>query len=64
MRKGLTELVMILDRSGSIRGLEADAIGGFNGMLEKQKKEEDEAMAPNREDYLKRQGKRELKTQN
>ena len=43
MKKGLTELVMILDRSGSMRGLEADTIGGFNGMIEKQKKEEGEA---------------------
>ena len=43
MRKGLTELVMILDRSGSMRGLEADTIGGFNSMIEKQKKEEGEA---------------------
>lgn len=43
MRKGLTEVVFILDRSGSMRGLEADTIGGFNSMLEKQKKEEGEA---------------------
>ncbi len=43
MKKGLTELVMILDRSGSMSGLEADTIGGFNGMIEKQKKEEGEA---------------------
>lgn len=43
MRKGLTELVMILDRSGSMRGLEADTIGGFNSMIEKQKKEEGDA---------------------
>ena len=39
MKKGLTELVFILDRSGSMRGLEADTIGGFNALLEKQKKE-------------------------
>ena len=38
-----TELVFILDRSGSMSGLEADTIGGFNSMLEKQKKEEGEA---------------------
>ena len=44
MKKGLTELVMILDRSGSMRGLEADTIGGFNSMIEKQKKEEGEAL--------------------
>ena len=43
MKKGLTELVMILDRSGSMAGLEADTIGGFNGMIEKQKKEPGEA---------------------
>lgn len=44
MKKGLTELVFILDRSGSMSGLEADTIGGFNGLLEKQKKEEGEAL--------------------
>ena len=43
MKKGLTELVMILDRSGSMGGLESDTIGGFNSMIEKQKKEEGEA---------------------
>ncbi len=43
MRKGLTELVMILDRSGSMSGLEADTIGGFNSMIDRQKKEEGEA---------------------
>lgn len=37
MQKGLTELVFILDRSGSMGGLEADTIGGYNAMLEKQK---------------------------
>lgn len=37
MKKGLTELVFILDKSGSMSGLEADTIGGFNSMLEKQK---------------------------
>lgn len=44
MRKGLTELVFILDRSGSMSGLEADTIGGFNSLIEKQKKEEGEAI--------------------
>lgn len=44
MRKGLTELVMILDRSGSMGGLEEDTIGGFNSMIEKQKREEGEAL--------------------
>lgn len=43
MKKGLTELVFILDRSGSMAGLESDTIGGFNGMLEKQKKQEGDA---------------------
>ncbi len=37
MKKGLTELVFILDKSGSMSGLEADTIGGYNSMLEKQK---------------------------
>ena len=41
--KNLTELVFILDRSGSMSGLEADTIGGFNSMIEKQKKEAGEA---------------------
>ena len=44
MRKNLTELVFILDRSGSMAGLEADTIGGFNAMLEKQKGEPGEAL--------------------
>ncbi len=39
MKKDLTELVFILDRSGSMGGLESDTIGGFNAMIEKQKKE-------------------------
>ena len=43
MRKNLTEIVFILDRSGSMSGLEADTIGGFNSMIAKQKKEEGEA---------------------
>ena len=44
MKKNLTEMVFILDKSGSMAGLEADTIGGFNGMIEKQKKEEGEAL--------------------
>ena len=44
MKKNLTELVFILDRSGSMRGLEADTIGGYNSLLEKQKMEEGEAI--------------------
>lgn len=43
MKKNLTELVFILDRSGSMSGLEADTIGGFNSLISKQKKEEGEA---------------------
>ena len=44
MRKDLTELVFILDRSGSMHGLEGDSVGGFNAMLEKQKAEEGTAL--------------------
>ncbi len=44
MKKNLTEVVFILDKSGSMSGLEADTIGGFNSMLEKQKKESGEAL--------------------
>ena len=44
MKKNLTELVFILDRSGSMAGLEQDTIGGFNAMLEKQRKEPGEAI--------------------
>ena len=43
MKKGLTEIVFILDRSGSMAGLEKDTIGGFNSLIEKQKKEAGEA---------------------
>ena len=43
MKKNLTELVFILDRSGSMQGLEGDTIGGFNAMIAKQKKEPGEA---------------------
>ncbi len=39
MRKKLTEIVFVLDRSGSMCGLEADTIGGFNSMIAKQKKQ-------------------------
>ena len=44
MKKGLTEIVFILDRSGSMCGLEADTIGGFNSLIKKQKKEPGEAI--------------------
>ena len=44
MNGNLTEIVFILDRSGSMAGLEDDTIGGFNAMVEKQKKEPGEAV--------------------
>lgn len=44
MKKNFTELVFILDKSGSMHGLEADTIGGFNSMIEKQKREEGTAV--------------------
>ena len=44
MKKNLTELVFILDRSGSMSGLEADTIGGFNAMIDKQRREPGEAL--------------------
>ena len=44
MKKNLTELVFILDRSGSMAGLEEDTIGGFNAMIEKQRQEPGEAV--------------------
>ena len=39
MKNNITELVFILDRSGSMSGLESDTIGGFNAMIEKQRKQ-------------------------
>ena len=44
MRQGLTELVFILDRSGSMSGLESDTIGGYNSLLDRQKSEAGEAI--------------------
>ena len=44
MKQNLTEMVFILDRSGSMAGLEQDTIGGFNAMIEKQKQEPGEAI--------------------
>lgn len=44
MNENLTELVFILDRSGSMGGLESDTIGGFNSMISKQQKEDGEAV--------------------
>jgi uncharacterized protein YegL len=44
MSKGYTEIVYILDRSGSMSGLESDTIGGFNSMMEKQKKTGEKAL--------------------
>ena len=44
MKKNVTEIVFILDRSGSMSGLEADTIGGFNSMIARQKQERGEAL--------------------
>lgn len=44
MNKNLTEMVFILDRSGSMSGLENDTIGGYNSLLQKQKNEAGEAL--------------------
>ena len=44
MNKNLTEMVFILDKSGSMSGLEGDTIGGFNSMIERQKKQDGEAL--------------------
>ncbi len=44
MKKNLTELVFILDKSGSMGGLEKDTIGGYNSMLEQQRKVEGECI--------------------
>lgn len=44
MKKDLTELVFILDKSGSMYGLEQDTVGGFNSMIKKQKAEQGEAL--------------------
>ncbi|MEE0955533.1 MAG: vWA domain-containing protein [Eubacterium sp.] len=43
MKKGLTELVFIIDRSGSMAGLEEDTIGGFNSLLKRQGEEKGDA---------------------
>lgn len=42
MKNNITELVFLLDRSGSMAGLESDTVGGFNAMIQKQKKQEGE----------------------
>ena len=47
MKKELTEIVFILDRSGSMSGLESDTIGGYNAMLEKQKTAPGQAIVSN-----------------
>ena len=44
MKMNLTELVFIMDRSGSMSGLEKDCVGGFNSMIKKQKKEDGECL--------------------
>ena len=38
IKNGITEMVFIIDRSGSLAGMEEDTVGGFNSMIEKQKK--------------------------
>lgn len=43
MKNNITEIVFILDKSGSMAGFEADTIGGFNATIEKQKKEDGRA---------------------
>ena len=44
MRKDLTEIIFILDRSGSMSGLERDTIGGFNSMIQQQKRTKGDAL--------------------
>ncbi len=44
MKNNITELVFILGRSGSMSGLEADTIGGFNSMIKKQRQEDGECL--------------------
>ena len=44
MKKDLVELVFILDKSGSMGGLEKDTIGGYNSLIRKQRKEKGEAL--------------------
>ena len=44
MKRNLTEIIFIIDRSGSMYGLSDDTIGGFNGFLEKQKEVEGDAI--------------------
>lgn len=44
MKKGLTEIVFILDESGSMSGLEKDTVGGFNSFIKEQRKIEGEAL--------------------
>ena len=43
MKKDLTRMIFVLDKSGSMSGLEKDTIGGFNSLIEKQRKESGEA---------------------
>ncbi len=44
MKKGLTEMVFILDKSGSMGGLESDTVGGYNSLIAKQKEEDGDAI--------------------
>lgn len=46
MKKGLTEMVFILDRSGSMSGLEKDTIGGFNAMIKSRREKRGKPWCP------------------
>lgn len=46
MKKNLTEIIFILDRSGSMSGLEADTIGGFNSMIRSRKADGEALVSP------------------
>ena len=46
MKNNTTELIFILDRSGSMEGLEKDTIGGFNALVKQQKKRRGRALSP------------------
>lgn len=46
MGNNMTELVFILDRSGSMAGLESDTIGGFNALIDKQRQQAGDVLCP------------------
>ncbi|NLA78955.1 MAG: VWA domain-containing protein [Erysipelothrix sp.] len=65
MKQDLTELIFILDKSGSMHGLEADTIGGFNSMLAKQKEQADECLITTvffNHDYYLMHNRKDIKT--